>query len=357
MILVACSRGRAQDAPHREAAVPVVVASVEQQSVPVTLSAIGTIESNGSVIVQTRVDGQIVKVLVRDGQEVRAGEALIQIDPEPFSIALRMVQATLARDAAMLLNAQAKLRRGQELFDQHFISNDEFTQLQADNDSAKATVDADRASVDNARLQLSYATIVAPVSGKIGHIAQQVGNTVHVSAQTPLTTLNVLDTVDVSFAIPARELSLVRGVLATNPPQVQVSVDGGVGKYTASGKLSFIDNTADPATGTIRLRARFDNRNRALWPGQFVTVVLNLPTDASSTVVPNAAIAEGPGGSYVYVVGKNSVAEQRAVQVLRSTASVTIVTGVQPGEQVVVDGQSRLAPDMHVTVRPAGSPA
>lgn len=356
-MLAGCSRGRAQDAAQREQRVPVVVASVERQSVPVTLSAIGTIESEGSVVVQTRVDGQIVKVLVQDGEEVRAGQVLMQIDPQPLAIALRMARATLARDQSVLENAQAKLHRGQEMFDQHFISNDEFTQLKTAFDGAAATVDADRATVDNAKLQLSYATIVAPVAGKIGHIAQQVGNTVHVAAQTPLTTLNVIDTVDVSFAVPARELSLVRGALAANPPPVQARVDGGSEQSAVSGKLSFIDNAADPATGTIRLRARFDNRSRALWPGQFVTVVLNLPTDASSTVVPNAAIAQGSGGSYVYVIGKDSVAEQRAVQVLRSTASIAIVTGVEPGEQVVVDGQSRIAPDKPVTVRSAGSDA
>ena len=342
---------------QREPGVPVVVASVERQSVPIMLSAIGTIESNGSVVVQTRVDGQIVKVLVQDGDEVRAGQPLMQIDPQPLSIALRMAQATLARDQSLLENARAKLHRGQEMVGQHFISDDDFTQLKTSYDGAVATVDADRATVDSAKLQLSYATIVAPVAGKIGHIAQQVGNMVHVAAQTPLTTLNVIDTVDVSFAVPARELNLVRGALAANPPPVQALVDGSGAKSTVSGKLSFIDNAADPATGTIRLRARFDNRSRALWPGQFVTVALNLPTDASSTVVPNAAIAQGPGGSYVYVIGKDFIAEQRTVQVLRSTASVSIVTGVEPGEQVVVDGQSRIAPDKPVTVRSPGSDA
>lgn len=323
---------------------------------PITLSAVGTVESMGSVVVQTRVDGQIVKVLVQDGQEVRAGQPLIQIDPQPLSIALRMAQATLARDAARLENTRAKMQRGQDLFAQKFISNDEFTQLKTDYDGAVATVDSDRATVDQARLQLDYATIVAPVSGKIGHIAQQVGNTVHAAAQTPLTTLNVLDTVDVSFAVPARELGLVRGALAGNAPQVHAVADGAADKPAVNGTLTFIDNAADPSTGTIRLRARFDNHERALWPGQFVTVALNLP-DAASIVIPNAAIAQGPAGSYVYVIGKDSIAEQRTVQVIRSTAALTIVTGVEPGEQVVVDGQSRVAPDKRVTVRSAGSDA
>lgn len=354
--LSACSRGRAQNVPRGDAPVPVVVARVERQAVPITLSAVGTVESMGSVVVQTRVDGQIVKVLVQDGQEVRAGQPLIQIDPQPLSIALRMAQATLARDAARLENTRAKMQRGQDLFAQKFISNDEFTQLKTDYDGAVATVDSDRATVDQARLQLDYATLVAPVSGKIGHIAQQVGNTVHAAAQTPLTTLNVLDTVDVSFAVPARELGRVRGALAGTAPQVQAVADGAAGKPTANGKLTFIDNAADPATGTIRLRARFDNHDRALWPGQFVTVSLNLP-DAASIVVPNAAIAQGPAGSYVYVIGKDSIAEQRTVQVIRSTAAVTIVTGVEPGEQVVIDGQSRVAPDKRVTVRSPGSDA
>ena len=188
-----------QGRAHRtDAAVPVVVGRVEERLVPEAINVIGTVESTGNVVIQSRVDGQITQVFVRDGEEVKAGQRLLQIDPALFELQLRMAQATLARDQALLENTRAKAAHGAELLKQQYISTDAYTQLRTDMDSAAATVEQDRAAVDNAKLQLSYATITAPMSGKLGHIAQQVGNTVRASIQTPLTTLNVLDTVDVT---------------------------------------------------------------------------------------------------------------------------------------------------------------
>jgi multidrug efflux system membrane fusion protein len=354
-VVCACSSGAGDDAGKRKRpAIPVVTAPVELRSVPVTLSAVGTVESIATVALQPRVDGQIAKVFVRDGQEVKAGQPLLQLDQAPFEIQLRLARATLARDAAILENAHAKLEHGRALIWQKFISDDELTQLSTDYDSAKATTDADRAALDNAQLQLGYATIVAPVSGKLSHIAQQVGNTVHTSGSAPITTLDVLDTVDVSFSIPAQELGRLNSALHASAPQVQIrhTVDAAP-EAVMTGKLSFFDNAADPSTGTIRLRARFDNRRRSLWPGEFVSVELVLQVGTSVPTVPAAAIAEGPNGTYVYVIRNGAIAEQRTVRVERTTATLAAVDGVRDGEQVVIDGQSRLSPNSPVTITPA----
>jgi multidrug efflux system membrane fusion protein len=336
-----------------QAKIPVITAKAEERELPFKLTALGTVESTGTVALQPRVDGQVVKVFVRDGQEVKIGQPLMQIDPVPFQLQLRMAEATLARDKAKLENAHAKADRGKSLFDQHYLSNDEYTQLRTDLDGAQATVDQDRAAVDNARVQLGYATITAPVAGKIGHIAQQVGNTLHVASATPITTLNVLDTVDVTFALPEQQINAIRGALAQGAAKVEVNpAANSEGQAKLAGTVSFVDNTVDVTTGTIKLHARFDNRSRALWPGQFVTVNVNLPASGKSTVIPAVAISEGPKGPYIYVVQNGGIAEQRPVQVLRTSEAHAIVTGVNVGEEIVIDGQSRLTPNAPVDVHP-----
>jgi len=355
MCVAACdnSGGAVSQEP---APIPVVVAAVELRELPVVLNEIGTVESTGSVAIQSRVDGQIVKVFVADGQEVEAGQPLLQIDPAPLEIQLRIARATLARDEATLANAQSKSNRGKSMLAQKFISEDAYTQLKTDLQFAQATVDADRAAVDNAVLQLSYATITAPVAGKIGRVNQQVGNMIRAVAQTPLVMLNALDHVDVAFSVPQQQLELVRATLATSTPQVRASTTGASGdRVETLGRLTFIDNAADTLTGTIRLRARFENQSRALWPGAFVNVALSLPVDGKSIVVPTVAIGEGPRGQFVYVVNE-SIAEQRQIQVGRASNEWTIVTGVQPGEMVVVDGQSRLSPNARIAIFPVDQP-
>jgi multidrug efflux system membrane fusion protein len=329
---------------------------VEEKSVPLIINVVGTVESTGSVVLQSRVDGQIMHIYVQDGDEVKAGQRLIQIDPAPYELQRRTAQAALDRDIAKLDNAKAKSARGEKLFADHYISIDEHTQLQTDLEGAIATVDADRAALDNATLQLGYTTITAPVAGKLGHISQQVGNTIHAAAQTSLITLNVLDTVDVSFAIPEQELTQVRNAAAATSIPVQASVSAGANaddqsSTTAEGRLTFIDNAADPATGTIKLRARFDNKKRILWPGQLATITLALPSLETSTVVPSSSISEGPEGSFVYVVA-NDIAAQRSVKVHRVADDLTVATGVRSGERIVIDGQSRLTPNAHVIEQP-----
>jgi len=321
----------------RDVAVPVVTAKVERRAVPLTIGALGTIESTATVSVQPQVDGQILRVLVRDGDEVKANQPLVQLDPAPLETQLRAAKATLAGHQAALRTAQSREAHGRELLAQHYISQDEYDQLKTNLDAAVAQVAQDRANADHAALQLGYATIRAPIAGKIGFIAQKAGNMVRIATQTPLTTLNALDPIDVSFTIAESQLGAVRAAFANTPPDVAIETP-----TPLQGKLTFIDNGADPATGTIRLRARFNNAARVLWPGQFVTVALRLAGDPAAVVVPVAAVSQGPKGAYVYVVNGESKVEQRTVQLARSTETLAIVSGVEPGEEVVVDGQSRL---------------
>jgi multidrug efflux system membrane fusion protein len=352
LYLGGCSQQK--DEGRRKQTVPVVVSTVEKRDVPLSLHVVGTVESTGTVSLQSRVDGQVVKVFVRDGDEVKVGQQLLQIDPVPFLLQVRMAQATLARDSAQLANAEAKAKRGADLQAIKYISAEENAQLQTDRDAAAATVAQDRAALDNAKLQLSYATIVAPIAGKIGHIAQQVGNTIRASGQTPLTTLNVLDTVDVTFSLPEQQLAPVRQAIATSKQPLKVVASAlGQESNSLAGVLSFIDNTADPSTGTIQLRARFDNHSRVLWPGALVDIGLDLPSSGAALVIPDAALGENAQGQYVFVVGQDGTAQQRSVKVIRDAGGMALVTGVQEGEKVVTDGQSRLTPGSHVKVQPA----
>jgi multidrug efflux system membrane fusion protein len=350
--IVGCSHEKAGG--RGKQAIPVVVSTVERRDVPLSLHVVGTVESTGAVSLESRVDGQIVKVLVRDGEEVKAGQPLMQIDPAPFQLQVRMAEATLARDQARLEIADAKAKHGAELHETKYISAEEYAQLNADRDAAAAVVAQDRAALDNAKLQLSYSTIVAPVSGKIGHIAQQVGNTIRASSQTALTTLNVLDTVDVTFSLPEQQLAPVRQGVANPQQPVQVTASSvGQDSKPLTGTLSFIDNAADPSTGTIRLRARFDNRSRVLWPGELVDVSLDLPSSGASLVIPDAALGENAQGQYVFVIREDGSAEQRNVNVVRDADGLALVTGVQEGEKVVTDGQSRLRSGAHVQIQAA----
>ena len=353
----ACS-GDTGASQRGDAVIPVVTAEVALLEMPHNLHVVGTVESTGSVTLLSRVDGQITQVFVHDGQEVKAGQKLLQIDPASFELQVRMAQATLKRDEALLANARARAEHGAELLKAHYISPDANTQLQTDLDTAEAVVDQDRAVLDNAKLQLSYATITAPIAGKIGHIAQQVGNTIRASNETPITTLNALDTLDVTFALPEQQLAPVREALATAKDALHVTAAPvGANVHSLTGQLAFIDNAADPTTGTIRLRARFDNHSRALWPGQLVDVTFSLPADGASLVIPDTAVGENSEGHYVYVVRGDGTAEQRPIKLLRTSDDFAIVTGVKAGETVVVDGQSRLHPDAKVRIESARQPA
>jgi multidrug efflux system membrane fusion protein len=330
-----------------QAGVPVVTAQAVRKIMPAKLQAIGNVEPRTSVAVKSRIDGQIVAVRFRDGQDVGKDQLLFQLDPRALDAQVKQLEATVQRDKVLLTNAQARERRFAELLEKNFISQDAYTQVKTEMEAAQASLQADAAALENARVQLSYTRILSPISGRAGRVMIQVGNVVKAN-DMPLVTINEIAPVYVSFAVPERYLSEIRGFMASGKLPVQAVLQDAPGAVT-SGELTFVDNAVDQQTGTIRLRATFPNHDRALWPGQFVSVTLVLRQQRDAIVVPTQALQNGPHGQYVYVVKPDMSAEMRSVTVDRTDGSEAIIAnGIQDGETVVTSGQIRVTPGAKV---------
>lgn len=333
-------------------AIPVVVAPVIATTVPVQIQAIGNVEVQATVAIKSRVDGQIVKVSFNDGQDVGKGQVLFEIDARPFQAMLLQAQAALARDKAQLERARNQEERYKDLLQKGFVSQDAYAQFRTNVDTTEATVRADEAAVENARLQLEYTTIRSPINGRAGKILIQNGNLVKANDTVSLVVINQIAPVYVSFAVPEQYLGPIRKYMAMGKLAVVARPADGSGS-PADGALAFIDNTVDPTTGTVRLRATFPNTDKTLWPGQFVTTSVTLNEQHDAIVVPSQAVQTGPRGSYVYVVKPNMIAEMRDVTVERVDGAQSVVAkGLAAGEQVVTTGQSRLVPGIKVSVKP-----
>jgi multidrug efflux system membrane fusion protein len=343
---------RAQDAkPARSAPdIPVSVATVAQQTVAVRIQAIGNVEAYSTVALKARVDGQIVEVNFREGQEVKKGAALFKIDPRPFEAVLRQAQANLMRDTAQKEQARSQERRYQELLQKNFVSKEAYAQIRTNADTAEAVALASMAAVETAKLQLEYCTIRSPIDGFVGKVMLQIGNMVKANDTNPLVIINQVQPIFVNFAVPEQSLSAVRSHMAKGRLSVE-ALPPNSGKAAASGTLSFVDNAVDTTTGTIKLKAVFPNKDNALWPGQFVGASLKLYDQKDALTVPSQSVQTGPGGQYVYVVKQDMTAEVRKVEVDRVDGDNAIVAkGVQKGETVVVKGQLRLAPGTRVMI-------
>ena len=344
-------------APKPAPAVPVSVAKVVTQSVPVRLRAIGNVEAHTTVAIKARIDGQIVAVHFKEGDEVHKGDVLFEIDKRPFEAQLAQAQATLAKDKALLDHANEQERRYKDLLDKKFVSPDAYAQIRTNAETAAAQIRADEANIDSVKLQLADCTIRAPITGYAGKIQLQQGNLVKANDTTPLVVINEIVPVDVSFAVPEQSLAAVRKYEADGELQVNAQVPNS-GEQPIAGKLSFIDNTTDVSTGTIKLKAEFANHDKALWPGQFVDVVLTLTHEANATVVPATAIQNGPNGQYVFVLKPDHTVDVRDVKVERNEANLAVIAqGLAPGDVVVTVGQLRLAPGTRVTVAEAKASA
>lgn len=338
----------AKDAPPP---VPVVASAAVKKTMPLEVSAIGNVETIATVAVKSRVDGQIVGVYFKDGQDLTRGQILFRIDPRPFEAALKQAQATLARDRAQLDYARSQERRYQDLVEKHFVSKEAYAQVRTNLEAAAATVQADEAAVENAKLQLAYTEIRSPIAGRAGKILVQQGNLVKANDTNPLVIINQMSPIYVSFAVPEQYLPEIRQREAQAPLTVRAAPPE-ASPSPETGTLAFIDNAVDPATGTIKLKASFDNRDRALWPGQFVNVVLTLGEQPDAVIVPSQALQTGPRGQYVFVIKPDSTVELREVVVDRTRGGETVIgRGLAPGERVVTDGQSRLVPGAKVIVK------
>lgn len=334
----------------RQPPVPVTVARVVQQAVPVRIQTVGSAEAYATVAVKARVDGQIVGVRFKEGQEVRAGSVLFTIDPRPFEAALRQAEANHQRDLAQLAQAKRQEERYFELLQKNFISKEAYAQYKTSAETAEAAVLASKAALENTRLQLEYTTIRAPIDGYAGRIQIQKGNLVKANDTTPLVVLNQVHPINVTFAVPEQVLSVVRKHLDQGPLEVDATPPGAA--QPAVGKLVFIDNAVDTTTGTIKLKGLFENRDTALWPGQFVTVSLKLYEDKNALTVPSRAVQTGPNGQYVFVVKGDMSVEVRPITVERSEGDQAVIaTGLTKGEQVVTQGQLRLVQGSKVAVK------
>jgi multidrug efflux system membrane fusion protein len=330
---------------------------VSQKTVPFRLFAIGNVEAYTSVAVRARVDGEIVAVHFKEGDPVRKGAVLFELDPRPFAAALDQAKANLAKDRATLEHARSQEVRYQDLLRQKFISPDAYDQVRSTAQSTAASVKGDEAAVETAQLQLGFATIRAPIDGIAGRIQIQQGNLVRASDANPLVTINKIVPIDVTFSVPEQNLNDIRQHQAKGDLIVQAHPSG-AGRAPVSGRLVFIDNAADTTTGTIRLKAEFPNTGSELWPGQFVTVALQLYEQRDAVVAPSVAIQNGPNGPYVFVVRADNTVEVRNVKVARTDGDdAVIASGVTPGERVVTVGQLRLAPGAHVAETQAAKPS
>jgi multidrug efflux system membrane fusion protein len=355
--LPACSASDAQ-APNTgssQPAVPVTVDRVVEKEMPLDVNVVGTVEAFSTVAVRAQVTGELKDVNFKQGDDVQAGQVLFTLDRRPLEAALNQAEANLARDTAQAANAKVIAQRMEDLVERGVGTREQRDTARTTAAALDAVVGANRAAVENARVQLQYATIRAPIAGRTGALMVHAGNLVRANDQLPLVVINQVSPIYVSFSVPEALLPELRRYMAMRelevealPPNEEIA--------PAAGRITFVDNQVDQTTGTIRIKATFPNSNRRLWPGQFVNVRVRLATDPRAVVVPSVAVQAGPEGQYVYVVKGDQTVEMRPVEVARTAGRETILTqGVKAGETVVVDGQLRLVPGSRITVK-GGNP-
>jgi multidrug efflux system membrane fusion protein len=320
------------------------------------LAATGTVEPLQTVAVQPQVSGALTRIAFREGQDVSRGQVLFQIDPRPFRAALAQAEAALARDQAQAANAEQEAGRYAELAAKDYVTAQQYDQVRTTAAAAGATLAASRAAVEQARLNLEYATIRAPIAGRTGSLRLREGNLVQAGDPAPLVTINQIRPILVRFAVPAGNLPLIQQHRAQTLPVRAAPVGGGT---PSEGTLAFVDNAVDTTTGTILLKGDFPNREGALWPGEFVNVRLRLFVERQALVVPSTAVVSGQQGSFVFVIQPDSTAATRPVTVAREAGALSVLAAgeVRPGDRVVTDGQLRLRQGAKVQIKTAATTA
>ena len=334
---------------------PVGVAKAERKDIPISIRTIGTIQPFQSVLVKSRVDGTLAKVLVQEGQMVKEGDPLFTIDRRSFEAQLKQAQANLERDRAQLENARLDLARTERTVQQGALSQKVLDQARANAGALEGAVKSDEAAIDAAKVSLSYTDITSPIHGRAGDVRVTEGNLVKGNDASPLLVINQLRPIYVAFTVPEKYLPEIRARHNKAPLTASVIDNRGV-THPETGKLVFIDNNIDTNTGTIALKVEFTNDKDLLWPGQFVQVVLNVTTRQQVVVVPTQAVQTGQRGPYVYIA-KGNIAEYRAIKTGPTVAEETIIEeGIEAGEQVIVDGHLRLGPNAPIVIRTLGRP-
>ncbi len=329
-------------------AVPVGVATVKQGDFNVYLTGLGSVQAFNTVAIKTRIDGQIMKVNFREGQDVREGDLLLVIDPRPYQVALDQAKANLAKDQAQLTNAKVQYERNRVLYEQGVIAKQDLDTLEASFGTYEATIQADKAAIDNAQLNLTYCYIKTPVNGRVGLRQVDPGNFVTAASGTAMITVTQLHPISLVFTIPEDQLQEVAKRMRSGTLEVDAYSRDDSQKL-AQGTLLTINNQIDQTTGTVQLKATFDNSDNALWPNQFVNAHLLLETRKDAVTAPASAMQRGPDGTFTYVVDSNNTVQMRPVQLaLTQGSTVVIGSGLQAGDRVVTDGQEKLSAGMRV---------
>jgi multidrug efflux system membrane fusion protein len=331
---------------------PVSAAKVVQKNIPLQIRAIGNVQAYSTVQVKAQVGGQLMDVSFKEGQDVRKGDLLFKIDPRPFEIAVKQGEANLAKDTALLKNADAELGRYAGLAEKDYVTKERYDQLRVNADVLRASVGADEASLDNMRLQLEYCFIRSPVEGRTGSLMVYPGNLVKANDTTALVVIYQMSPIYVAFSVPEQNLPLIKKFMAKGPLKTEAIPNNKEG--SSLGMLTFVDNGIDSSTGMIQLKATFPNTDKALWPGQFLNVVLTLMVENGAIVVPSQAVQTGQSGPFVMVVKSDSTVESRLVTVERNYEEEAVVSsGLKLGEIVVTDGLLRLVPGSTVEIKKA----
>lgn len=348
VVLAACSKS----SPPRRPPVPVSVTSVKRTMVPFVVSANGVAEPMQTVAVEAQVSGILNAVTFSEGANVQAGQVLFQIDARPYAAALAQARAQLTRDEAIAANARRDAARYAALVKEGYVTGSQADQAEATAASAAATVAASRAAVSRAAIDLANTTIRAPISGRTGSLLVRQGNLVRSTSQPPLVVINQIQPILVRFAVPQSQFpDIQRYYRGGNALQVRATPSEGTG-IPLDGTLAFVDNNVDSTTGTVLLKARFSNPEGTLWPGQYMKVELELYVDRNALILPAPAILTGQQGTYVFMIDSAMTAKQRPVQVSRTVDTLAVIaSGLKEGEQVVVDGQSRLVAGSKVSIK------
>ena len=348
---------RAATAPVAAEPIPITAAPTQQGALPVTYRSLGTVTPLATVTVRTRISGYLDKVAFQEGQMVRTGDLLALVDPRPYQVALRQAQATLARDQALLANAETDLERYRQLLTQDSIARQQVDTQESLVRQYRGTVAMDRAAVDDARLNLDYCSIQAPVSGRVGLRRVDVGNYVQPSDQDGLVVITQIDPISVVFTLPESRLPDVLPRLHQHQPLTVTAFDRNAAKALAAGTLLTLDNQVDPATGTVRARALFGNKEQILFPNQFVNAELLIDTRQNTLLIPSRAVQQGAEGPFVYVVSDGHAHVRPVTTDLEASGQTAILQGLALGEQVVTDGVDRLREGTAVQVVPPGQNA
>jgi multidrug efflux system membrane fusion protein len=334
--------------------IPVTTGTASIRNMPVYVEGLGSVQAFNTVAVKSRVDGQIVQVFFREGQEVKAGDSLFQIDPRPFQNVIQQTEATKEKDEAQLQSAQLDLDRAAKLLTPGFQTRQGYDQQKATVGQLQAAIKADEAQIAAARLNLDYSLVKSPIEGRTGQRLVDIGNMVQAAQGSNLVNITQMRPIFVSFPIPAERLNAIRkNQGAQHLKVIAYAMDDKT--QLAEGELTLIDNQVDAATGTVHLKAQFDNAGEPLWPGEFVNARIVLSTRENAVTVPEEAVMEGPNGAYIYVVGDNDTVKRRPVQVAATQDGVSVIgRGLQSGERIVVEGQYRLIDGAKVKI---GAPA